>query len=130
MERVPLYARGNAMLPTMESVEHLEEAPWGLVTFDAYLLDRGQATLRDLDGVTHISAALDGASLELRLSGAGSRVGLRLLPVAGHGVEEVRLNGTPLPRRDTLTLDSSETTGWSMQADHTIASLLVANARA
>jgi alpha-D-xyloside xylohydrolase len=127
LERVPLYARGNALLPTTEPVEHLEEAPWGLVTFDAYLLDLGQATLRDLDGETHISAALDGASLDLRLSGARSRVGLRLLPVAGHGVEQVRLNGTSLPRRDTLTLHSAETAGWSMQADHTLVALLVTN---
>jgi alpha-glucosidase (family GH31 glycosyl hydrolase) len=126
LERVPLYARGNALLPTMEPVEHLAEAPWDFVTFDAYLLDRGQAMLRDLDGMTHISAALDGVSLDLRLSGARSRVGLRLLPVAGHGVQEVRLNGTPLPQRDTLTLDNVEKTGWSVQADHTVTALLVA----
>ena len=52
---------------------------------------------------------------------------LWLLPVAGHGVEVVRLNGTPLPRRDTLTLESAEQAGWSMQADHTLVALLVTN---
>src|SRR5262249_7397465 len=93
LEQVPLFVRANALVPTMEPVEQLAEEPWDRVTFDMYLLDRGQTTLRDLDGVTNVSAAIDGSSLSVALSGAKSRIGLRLYPLTQRSIESVRLNG-------------------------------------
>ena len=52
LERVPLFVRANALLPTIEPVERLTDDPWDAVTFDAYLLDRGRTSLRDTDGRT------------------------------------------------------------------------------
>jgi len=70
LDRVPLFVRANALLPTMNPVERLTDAPWDAVVFDAYLLERGRTTLRDTDGKTDVSAALEESRLRVELSGA------------------------------------------------------------
>ena len=96
LERVPLFVRANALLPTIEPVERLTEDPWDAVTFDAYLLGRGRTSLRDVDGRTEISAVVDGSTLLVDLSGANDRIRLRVFPLAQRTIESVLLNGRPL----------------------------------
>jgi alpha-D-xyloside xylohydrolase len=127
LDRVPLFARADALLPTMEPVERLTDAPWDPVVFDAYLLERGRTTLRDTDGKTDVSAALEESTLRVELSGAKRRVGLRVFPLAqrtagpaergGAWVESVLLNGEPLNRAQSLTLGDQSPTGWLAQPD-------------
>jgi alpha-D-xyloside xylohydrolase len=120
LDRVPLFVRADALLPTVEPVERLTEDPWDAVTFDAYLLDRGRTTLRDTDGKVDVSAALEESTLRVELSGAKRRVGLRVLPVAQRTVESVLLNGEPLTRVQSLTLRDHSPTGWLFQRDGTV----------
>jgi hypothetical protein len=83
-------------LPTIEPVERLTEDPWDAVTFDAYLLDRGRTSLRDVDGRTEISAAVDGSTLLVDLTGAKDRIRLRVFPLAQRTIQSVLLNARPL----------------------------------
>jgi alpha-D-xyloside xylohydrolase len=120
LEQVPLFVRANSLLPTMEPVERLTEEPWELVVFDCYLLDRAGATLHDLDGVTDVSASIDGASLRVELSGSKKRAGLRVYPLAQRAIESVHLNGQPLERRESLTLQAGSLPGWTVESDGTL----------
>ena len=52
LERLPLYIRGNALIPTCEPNDHISEEPFDLVIFEAYLLDQGKFDLHDADGDT------------------------------------------------------------------------------
>jgi alpha-D-xyloside xylohydrolase len=126
LDRVPLFVRADALVPTMEPVERLTDAPWDPVVFDAYLLERGRSTLRDTDGKTDVSAALEESTLRVELSGAKRRVGLRVLPVAQRTVESVLLNGEPLTRVQSLTLGDHSPTGWLLQRDGTLLAQLAA----
>ena len=120
LERMPLFVRANALLPTMEPVERLREGPWDAVVFDAYLLTRGRTTLRDTDSKTGVAAALDGSTLRVELSGAKPRVGLRVFPLARRTVESVLLNEEPLSRLESLTLGVGSPSGWMLQPDGTL----------
>jgi alpha-D-xyloside xylohydrolase len=113
LERVPLYARADALIPTMDPLSDLEEKPWDFVTFDAYLLERGSAQLRDVDGITELRAHGDGSTLNVTLRGPKRRVGLRVLPLAPNRFAEVRLNGQVLAQP-----------GWSLLPDGTLTAML------
>jgi alpha-D-xyloside xylohydrolase len=113
LERVPLYARADALIPTMDPLSDLEEKPWDFVTFDAYLLESGSAQLRDVDGITELRAHGDGSTLNVTLRGPKRRVGLRVLPLAPNRFAEVRLNGQVLAQP-----------GWSLLPDGTLTAML------
>jgi alpha-D-xyloside xylohydrolase len=120
LERVPLFVRANTLLPTMEPVELLTEAAWDLVVFDCYLVDEGRTTLRDVDGVTDVSALLEGARLSVELSGAKQRIGLRVHPLVQPAIESVRLNGQALQRHEGVTLHPGSVSGWTVEPDGTL----------
>jgi alpha-D-xyloside xylohydrolase len=104
LERLPLYVRANALIPTMEPQPYLREEPFTEITVMAYLLERGAFTLHDLDGTTRIAAALsaDGRLL-IELTGAKRRLSLRLIPLAGQPtVRVVSVNGGQLCREVAL----------------------------
>jgi alpha-D-xyloside xylohydrolase len=95
LDVLPLYVRANALIPTVEAVSYTADEPFEEITVDAYLLDKGTFALHDTDGLTHITAALDGSQLHISLSGAKHQLALRLLPLAGNAaVTEVSVNGT------------------------------------
>ena len=120
LEQVPLFVRANSLLPTMEPVEQLSDAPWDLVIFDCYLIDGGRTTLHDVDGVTDVSALLDVARLSVELRGAKQRIGLRVHPLAQRAIESVHLNGEPLQRREGVTLNTGSLSGWTVEPDGTL----------
>jgi len=131
--------RANALIPTMEVPEHVAEGPFDLVTFDAYLLDKGTFDLRDTDGVTHVSASYrnsgeiphGGAQLSVRVEGAKDRLGLRLIPLPGAPqVEAVRVNGVALKRMDVadgahpMEMRPDAPPSWTRDPDGTVQVLM------
>ncbi len=124
LERVPLCACADTLIPTTDPVDDLEETPWDFVTFEAYPLRSGQASLLDLDGTTELLVSLEESSLDVTLHGPKQRVGLRVLSLAEPRIAQVLLNGNPLVHQDTLTLDVAMEPGWSLQPDGTILAIL------
>lgn len=121
LEVLPLYVQGNALIPTIEPPTHLTEDPFDLVTFDAYLLDKGDFELRDIDGVTRIAASLEGSRLNITLEGAKQRLGLRLIPLAGVSlVDTVHVNGAALDKVDAMEIDTNTSAGWMRNPDGTV----------
>lgn len=126
LEKLPLYVRADALVPTVEPAEHMEEVAFPFVIFDAYVLERGAFELYDLDGTTQVSVGYAGRCLEVRAEGAkANRLGLRLMRLAGATTpEHVVLNGRPLPRCEGLTLTPEAKPGWSVAADGTLLAVL------
>ncbi len=94
LRQLPLYVRANALIPTTEVLPYLREEPFGSLTVEAYLLERGAFTLHDLDGVTRLEAALQHERLLISLEGARQNLALHLLPLEGQpAVQEVLVNG-------------------------------------
>lgn len=110
LDILPLYVRADALIPTIEPPDRLSEEPFANVTFDAYLLNSGCCELHDTDGTTTLTAAYDGSTLVLQLSGAKSAVRLRLMPLPDQPIiTTVQVNG------QTLTTDA-----WAEAADGTV----------
>jgi alpha-D-xyloside xylohydrolase len=120
LDVLPLYVRANAIIPTMDPVDHLPDGPFPFVTFDAYLLPggTGTCTLHDEDGDTEITAAWAGTQLTVWLTGAKRRAGLRLYLPGGTEISGVTLNGAPLAQ------DAGQ--GWSLAADGSLCATLTA----
>jgi len=120
LDVLPLYVRANALIPTIESPEYLTDAPFDQVIFDAYLFDNGSFELRDTDGVTRISASLEGSRLDIQVGGVKKRLGLRLIPLAGvPSVDTVQMNGVALTRVDALEIGPGAAAGWTRDGDGT-----------
>jgi len=118
LDVLPLYVRANALIPTLpEAPQFMTDAPFEQVTFDGYLFDSGSFELYDSDGTTRLSASRDGARLSIQLEGAKSRVGLRLVPLAGvPTMESVTVNGKTINRVDKLESGA----GWTVSTDGTV----------
>ncbi|NDJ76487.1 MAG: alpha-xylosidase [Chloroflexi bacterium] len=98
LDTLPLYVRANALIPTLEAARPIEEAPFTPLIIDAYLLDHGTLRLHDMDGVTSVSAAIQGSTLALEYVGPHKDVRLRLVPLLGQTtIEQVTLNGLVVP---------------------------------
>ena len=97
LERLPLYIRGNALIPTCEPNDHISEEPFDLVIFEAYLLDQGKFDLHDADGDTVIEAAIVDGHLKIKFKGSKTRFKLRLIPLSPTPlVNSVSINGKQL----------------------------------
>jgi alpha-D-xyloside xylohydrolase len=122
LEVLPLYIRANALIPTIEPTEHVTDAPFDLVTFDAYLLSgSGSFVLRDTDGVTELSAAYEGAQLCFQLSGAKKKLGIRVIPLADTPiVSHIRVNDISLSRLENLEIGLHAPSGWTRAVDGTL----------
>lgn len=118
---LPLYVRANALIPTIEPPDYLTDAPFDLVTFDAYLFDSGSFEMHDTDGITQVSASLEGSRLNVQVEGVKQRLGLRLIPLPGlPAVDTVCVNGMALNRVDALEIGSSAGAGWTRDGDRTV----------
>jgi len=118
LEVLPLYVRVNSLIPTIEPPDHVTEAAFDLVTFDAYLIESGSFELRDTDGATRISTSLKGTHLDINVEGAKQRLGLRVFPLPGvPAVDEVHVNGASLNRAETLEIATCAAAGWTRDCD-------------
>jgi alpha-D-xyloside xylohydrolase len=110
LNKLPLFVRANALIPTIEPSSTITDAPFDQVTFDAYLLEKGSFTLRDSDGNTNITAEYTGTKLHIQVEGAKQKLALRLLPLAGTPqVEHVYINGKEVFKQEVLN-DNGVTT--------------------
>jgi len=120
LDVLPLYIRANSLIPTVQPPEYLTDAPFDLVTFDAYLFDNGSFELRDTDGVTRISASLERSRLNIQVEGVKERLGLRLIPLAGvPSMDIVQMNDVALTRVDALEIGPGAPAGWTRDGDGT-----------
>ncbi len=125
LDRLPLFVRGNALIPQMRPKERIEEAPFDLVIVDAYLLDRGTLILRDMDGTTALSAALVGTDLVVQAGGAKRQFGFRLIPLPGiPRIGRVLLNGSQVKRKKEVRIDRAAEPGWTMERNGTLLAML------
>ncbi|GAA5060442.1 alpha-D-xyloside xylohydrolase [Thermocatellispora tengchongensis] len=70
LDRIPLYVRHGAILPTAEPGEAVGDGPFGEITLVGYGAgDGARTTIRDLDGETTVTATRDGDTLRLVVSG-------------------------------------------------------------
>ncbi|MQA86317.1 MAG: alpha-xylosidase [Streptosporangiales bacterium] len=126
LDRMPVYVRGNALLPTTIPA-HLEEEPFDPVIVDLYLLSEGSLVLHDLDGSTEVRARREGSHLDLESSGPKEHLAARLIPL-GPGpegtapVDEVLANGVPLENVADLDPQAAGPgpSGWRTEADGTV----------
>jgi alpha-D-xyloside xylohydrolase len=94
LDILPLYVRANALIPTVEPAEYLTDDPFDLVTFEGYLLDQGSFALDDVDGLTQLSAALEGTQLRVEWASPKPRAVLHVIPLAGQpAIQTVQVNG-------------------------------------
>jgi alpha-D-xyloside xylohydrolase len=108
LDRLPLFVRANALIPTIEPSSTITDVPFDQVTFDAYLLAKGSFTLRDSDGDTSITAEYVGNQLHIQVEGAKRKLVLRLIPLSGAPkVEHVYVNGREVAGQ--VVLDSNGT---------------------
>jgi alpha-D-xyloside xylohydrolase len=121
LDTMPLYIRADALVPTIEPVDHLTEDPFEMVTFDCYLLQRGTFELRDTDGSTRVSALLEQSRLEITVVGVKHRIGLRLIPLpSAPRVEVVSINGSELEAVESLEISPDSGAGWARDPDGTV----------
>ncbi|GHO50475.1 alpha-xylosidase [Ktedonospora formicarum] len=120
LETLPLYVRANALIPTTAPVSFTAEEPCADITVDAYLLEEGTFDLQDTDGLTRISAELEGSQLRINLAGAKHQLALRLLPLARNElVAEVLINTTQSCKEASPEEQHPQNT-WARAEDGTI----------
>ena len=118
LDVLPLYVRENALIPTVEPADHLSEDPFELVTFDAYLFDRGHFELRDTDGTTRVSAAIEGSVLTVEVEGAKREMGMRLVPLPGvKQINTMRVNGVAVEHLERVQIRPGAAPGWTRGSD-------------
>jgi alpha-D-xyloside xylohydrolase len=122
LEVLPLYIRANALIPTIEPPEHVTDASFALVIFDAYLLSgSGSFVLRDTDGVTELSAAYEGSHLRFQLSGVKKKLGIRVIPLADTPVvNHIQVNDVSLSHLENLKIGLHAPSGWTRAVDGTL----------
>lgn len=119
IDRMPLYVRADALIPTLDDApQHIADGPFDPVVVDAYLVSSGATEFRDTDGTTSVVANLLGSRLELGCTSPKSVLGLRMLAAgAGRSINQVTVNGNPLPRLDHLSVTDDGPPGWSSTDD-------------
>ncbi len=119
LDRMPLYVRANALIPTIEPPQFTTDAPFEGITFNAYLLEQGAFELHDTDRVTRVSATLAGGQLRIETEGAQHSLALRLLPLAGRQIETVYVNGREIGKKDFAEKDAMIQNAWMVKQDST-----------
>lgn len=107
LEVLPLYVRANTVIPSIEPPARLSETPFENVTFDAYVLERAEFELEDLDGPTNIAITLHNAHVAVVCSSPKPDMTLRLIPLTGHAAV------------DTISVNEHNTT-WRREDDGSI----------
>ncbi|HEY1177269.1 MAG TPA: TIM-barrel domain-containing protein, partial [Phytomonospora sp.] len=69
LERVPLFVRHGALIPTVEAGDHVGDGPFGPLTVVTWGGVSGRFGLRDVGGDTDITVTSAGAHLDLRTDG-------------------------------------------------------------
>ncbi|MEV0645733.1 TIM-barrel domain-containing protein [Phytomonospora sp. NPDC050363] len=95
LERIPLFVRHGAVVPTAEVGDKVGDGPFGPLTVVTWGGVSGRFLLRDVDGDTDITVTSAGAHLDLRTSGPALVRRLVFAAVeGGQRPASVSLNGT------------------------------------
>lgn len=125
LDQLPIFVRGNSLIPTVEPLEHLTDDPFQFITLEAYLLDQGGFIVRDCDGDVRLAASFNGTELLIQREGIDKKLGFRLLPLPGNPVvERVLVNGVELRPIEKAELIPSGKPGWERLTEGTIQLLL------
>ncbi len=104
LEKLPLYLRANALIPTIPAREYIADEPFDFIQFDAYLLDEGHFILRDRDGSIPLRAELRGEELRFQIPEVTKKLAVRFVPLAGQpAIRRVLVNDRVLLDADTRT---------------------------
>jgi alpha-D-xyloside xylohydrolase len=121
LDVMPIYVKGDSLIPTVTPVEHLSEEPFEFIIFKAYVLKSAEFRLLDVDGETQLSVVRNGETIEIELSGAKARVGIHLIALNGTTpVRQVLINGQPLEQQEQINLDPQSLTGWAISDKGTL----------
>jgi len=117
LDRVPLYVRANALIPTIAPPNFIKDGPFDPVTVDAYIQSTGTLELRDTDGTTLVAATLSDSKLAIDWSGPKEVLGFRLLTAPGaRPLREVIVNDRPLSRISHAVVAGDSRLGWTASA--------------
>ena len=114
LDRMPIYVRANALIPTIEPPEYIREGPFDVLTVDGYLQSTGALELRDTDGTTTIAATLGDSQLTIDWNGPKEILGFRLITTHGASpLGKVIVNGRPLSRLSQAVVGRDSRPGWT-----------------
>jgi alpha-D-xyloside xylohydrolase len=121
LDKIPIYVRLDALIPTTEPHDHLEETPFEDVIFEGYVEERATFELRDVDGNTAMTVAREEDRLAIWVEGARRDVSLLLMPLTcTQPPQRVLANGKQVKlASETKHLGGGSST-WSVLADGTL----------
>jgi alpha-D-xyloside xylohydrolase len=94
MDRVPLYARRGALIPTVPAAASIPEQAWADLTLLSFGAQNATVEFRDVDGVTTITAEREGDVFSVTTLGPARIARIRFADVAGSAAPPtVLLNG-------------------------------------
>jgi len=118
LDRMPLYVRANALVPTIEPPNSIHEGPFDPVTVDGYLRSTGTLELRDTDGITSVAATLTDSRLVIDWTGPKDILGFRLITTRGaRPLQEVSVNGRSLSQLTRAVVARENEPGWTPSDD-------------
>ena len=94
LDRVPLFVRYGALIPTIKPVEHVAEGPFTDITLVSWGGRTANAVIRDVDGETAVSSVRAGDRFDVRTRGPAQVRSISFAEVRGEQPPRlVSLNG-------------------------------------
>ena len=116
LDRLPLYVRGDALIPTIQPGPTLGDGPFERVTVDSYVFSEAAFALHDVDGSTTVRAERRNGGIDLHLQGARTSLDFRFLPLGGlESVVSVTVNGAAVQRIESGA--PSNGSAWFVESD-------------
>jgi alpha-D-xyloside xylohydrolase len=98
LERVPLFVRHGAIIPTTPVGDSVGDGPFGELTLVSYGAVSGDTVIGDVSGETRVRAVRYGTTFAVTVDGPARVVAVEFAAVpAGSTPADVTLNGRPLP---------------------------------
>ncbi|MBZ5561265.1 MAG: glycoside hydrolase family 31 protein [Acidobacteriia bacterium] len=134
LERMPLFVRGGAIIPSQQDVEYTDEAPIDPLTFDVYPDGNSSREYYEDDGISfdyqhgvflrqHLSATQEarGVSVEISAREGSYTPHKRSLVIKVHGEKleprQVTVAGKDLERQSSLKALQAASEGWAYDED-------------
>jgi alpha-D-xyloside xylohydrolase len=91
LERIPLFVRGDSILPFAPAMDFVEEKPWEPIRLDVRLDKKAAFSFPDPDRVVEVRGERRGDAVALKIAKARHALEIRFLEPAG--LEDVRVSG-------------------------------------
>ena len=110
LEVLPLYIRGNSIIPMGPDMSYIGEKPFDPITLDVWLCSEGECTIYDDDQIVQCHARRKGDMIVVDMSASNETYVVKLNRTDTPA--SVKLNGVELPRMTSaVELETSEH-GW------------------